>query len=228
MASAAASDVELLLSRLKTGEPQRCGMQDAAVLAQAHACNASGDVDRARVLFEQVFLVTAKPAHLLSAANMRLKLGDLDGAACLYEGLLREETRLSKKEAAVARRKLVESGMLWDMKLGEQPQLSEAQWRCSVGLGSQGSDPGPVLEFNLPPLCVSSAHDGLAHEACSECVGSMSDNMYIMPPRRKELLARTEHLFRERLRKLLVEESARQCGEGAVQGADAAGMSGLT
>lgn len=79
--------------------------------ALGHATNAAGDHVMALTFFEAAFSAKDDAAALLSAINMRLKLGQLTLAAAVYTRLLEEPNKwgLGAQETELARRKLEEA-----------------------------------------------------------------------------------------------------------------------
>ena len=89
------------------GEAQdTAGMQ---LLERGKAANAQSDFALACACFEGAYALSIRGGMLVSAANMRLKLGDAETAAAMYKSVLADQEALTSSEREHANRKLAEA-----------------------------------------------------------------------------------------------------------------------
>ena len=96
---------ESLVARLQSTSVPGAALE--ALVSEANDANRAGDHAAACAKFEECFWRTGRIAHLLSGANMRLRLGEHAVAARVYTHVL-EQQNATEREVAVATRKLAE------------------------------------------------------------------------------------------------------------------------
>ena len=74
-----------------------------------HACNEDGDHAMAHSFFESAYAVKHDVTHLISATNMRLRLGEITLAIRTYERLKPPDFHLSPAQREIVARKLAEA-----------------------------------------------------------------------------------------------------------------------
>ena len=96
---------ESLVARLQSTSVPGAALE--ALVSEANDANRAGDHAAACAKFEEAYWRTGRIAHLLSGANMRLRLGEHAVAARVYTHVL-EQQNATEREVAVATRKLAE------------------------------------------------------------------------------------------------------------------------
>ncbi|KOO52848.1 hypothetical protein Ctob_011896 [Chrysochromulina tobinii] len=140
--------------------------------------NSAGEFAAACACFESAYALARREGMLVSAANMRLKLGDAYTAAAMYRQLLSDPGLLDAKERDMATRKLKEA----QDQPPQPPSASRAAGGVVVGAaGSASASPAEGeavrrLEARLKALeeLVRAGPSKLALEQTSQKVDSLS------------------------------------------------------
>ena len=131
-------DVHLAVALAVSLESSRGAHAAEEANAAGLSANAQGDTAGALRCFCRAFELAPVPRYVLSAANMRLKLGDASGAAAQYAELLHGTTPvgqipLSVEQTALAERKLAEAeAAMAEAELRQHALIETERWLAAL------------------------------------------------------------------------------------------------